>query len=453
MTKSPNPNEDPKFKQLCDALQAEMKRIKIPGASIGVWYEGQEHVAGFGKTSIEHPLRVTPDTLFQIGSNTKPMVATAAMRLAEMGKLDLDIPVKTYLPKLKLKDKNVQEKVTMRQLLNHTAGWEGDYFNDFGNGDDALEKMMSALTNLNQMTPLGEIWSYNNAAFYIAGRVIEVVTGKPFESAIKELVFEPLGMEMSFFYPDDILITHRFAIGHDLIEKKNKVSRPWAIPRASAPAGGVVATAHDMLTFARFHMGKGDGILKKSSLKAMQKATVATSGANKMGISWFIAEVDGIKIILHGGATNGQNSGFWFIPEKDFALVLLTNSSETRADRILNQALKIYFNTSIPEPGIHAKDATALEPFTGKYENIEEFIHLTLKGNELWLELEHKGGFPTPEAPPMPVPPPVRIGFSEDDKIIALDEPIKDARGEFLRASGGTLTWFRFMGRIHKKIQ
>jgi len=444
--------KDEKFKQLCEILLAEMKRIKIPGASIGVWHQGKELIAGFGKTSIEHPLPITAETLFQIGSNTKPMVATAVMRLVETGKLDLNNPVKTYLPELTLKDKNVQEKVTMRHLLNHTSGWEGDYFNDFGSGNDALEKMISAITDLNQMTTLGEIWSYNNAAFYIAGRVIEVLTRKPFEAALKELVFEPLGMDMSFFYPDDIMITHRFAIGHDLVNKKNKVARPWAIPRASAPAGGVVATAHDMLTFARFHMGNGNGLLKKSSIKEMQKPTVST-GNEQMGISWFVNDIEGTRVIFHGGATNGQNSGFWFIPKNDFALVLLTNSSETQTERIFTQALKIYFDLVKPPPRPLELPEEMLQALTGKYENIEVILTVSLKEGEMWVEYEHKGGFPTPDSPPLPVPPPMRIGLYETDKIITLDEPLKDRQGEFLRAPDGTLTWFRYGSRIHKKIQ
>jgi len=441
-----------KFKQLCEVLLAEMKRIKIPGASIGVWYKGKERIAGFGKTSIEHPLPVTPETLFQIGSNTKPMVATAVMRLVEAKKLNLDSPVKTYLPELRLKDKDAEEKVTMQQLLNHTAGWEGDYFNDFGTGNDALEKMIGALGSLNQMTPLGEVWSYNNAAFYIAGRVIEVLTGKPFETAIKELVFEPLGMDMSFFYPDDIMITHRFAVGHDLIKKKNKVARPWAIPRATAPAGGVITTAHDMLTFARFHMGNGNNLLKKTSIKTMQKPTIST-GNEQMGISWFVNDIEDTRVIYHGGATNGQNSGFWFIPENEFALVLLTNSSETQAERIFKQALNIYFDIVEPTPTPLDLPVDALKALTGKYENIEIILTVSLKEHELWLAYEHKGGFPTPDSPPLPVPPPMRIGIYDTDKIITLDEPLKDRRGEFMRTPEGTLTWFRFGSRIYKKIQ
>lgn len=245
--------KDPKFLKLCQTAVAEMRRLKIPGSSVGVYANGKETIAGFGKTSCEHPLPLTPETLFQIGSNTKPMVATAIMRLVESGSLDLDTPVKTYLPKLKLKNKAATEGVTIRHLLNHTAGWEGDYFNDFGWGDDLLRKMVASLSKLNQMTPLGEIWSYNNAAFYILGYLIEVITGKPFHAAMRELVFEPLGMSMSAFFPDDRIVTGRYAVGHDLIKKRVRVSRPWNIPRAEEPAGGVLAPAHDLLTFALPH--------------------------------------------------------------------------------------------------------------------------------------------------------------------------------------------------------
>lgn len=447
---------DRKIKLLCEFAISEMRRLKIPGSVIGLYMDGKEHIIGLGKTSIEHPLHVTPETLFQIGSNTKPMVATAIMHLVEKGKLDLDTPVKTYLPKLKLKDKVVAETVTLRHLLNHTAGWEGDYFNDFGTGDNALEKMIAALSHLNQMTPLGEIWSYNNAAFYIAGRVLEVITEKPFEAAIKELVFSPLGMEMSFFYPDDVLLTHRFAVGHELIEKKNRVALPWAIPRASAPAGGVVSTAHDMLTFARFHMGESTAnttVLKTKSIKQMQKASVKASGNYHVGISWFLSMAGGLKVVSHGGATNGQHAGLWFVPEKNFALTWMTNSDEANTDTLFIEALKLFFEISAPidEPIELSEDV--LQTFIGKYENIEFILTVSLKEGELWLTTEHKGGFPTPDSPPMPVPPPMRIAPYAPDKIITLDEPLKNHHGEFLCESDGTLTWFRYGWRIHKKVQ
>jgi CubicO group peptidase (beta-lactamase class C family) len=117
--------------------------------------------------------------------------------------------------------------------------------------------MVRDIAKLEQVTPLGEYWSYNNAGFNLAGRVIEAVTGKPFEQVAKEMILDPLGMDMSFYFPDDIMITHRFVVGHYTEDKKVKVSRPWAIGRAGAPVGGVVSTVKDLLTYARFHMGDG----------------------------------------------------------------------------------------------------------------------------------------------------------------------------------------------------
>ena len=107
-----------------------MEETQTPGVAVGLLHEGEEHVAGFGVTSLENPLEVTPDTLFQIGSITKTFTGTAAMRLVERGELDLDAPVRTYLPGLKLSDEDVAARVTMRHLLTHTGGWIGDYFDD-----------------------------------------------------------------------------------------------------------------------------------------------------------------------------------------------------------------------------------------------------------------------------------------------------------------------------------
>ena len=136
---------DQKFKELCETLLGEMKRLKIPGIAVGVFHDGNEHTAGFGVTSVENQLPVTPDTLFQTGSISKTFTGTIMMRLVEAGQVALDAPVRRYLPKLELSDEAVAERVTIRHLLTHTGGWVGDYFNDFGDGDDALDKMVSSI--------------------------------------------------------------------------------------------------------------------------------------------------------------------------------------------------------------------------------------------------------------------------------------------------------------------
>src|SRR5262249_15197859 len=146
-------------------------------------------------TNVNHPATVAADTLFQIGSITKTMTATIVMRLVEMGKLDLGTPIRAYLPDLRLSDEAGAARRTMRHLLTHVGGWEGDYliFADTGRGDDALARFIAKMEGAPQLTPLGEVWAYNNAGFYIAGRVIEAVTGQSYEMAAKKLQLVPLG--------------------------------------------------------------------------------------------------------------------------------------------------------------------------------------------------------------------------------------------------------------------
>ena len=153
------------FTGICDRIPDAMARHKVPGVALGIVCEGREFIKGFGVTNIRHPMPVDEKTLFQIGSTTKTFTATAVMRLVEAGKLALDEPILTYLPDFKMRDPEVTARVTMRHLLTHTGGWEGDFFPDTGNGDDALARYVKLMANLPQLTPLGTILSYNNAAF------------------------------------------------------------------------------------------------------------------------------------------------------------------------------------------------------------------------------------------------------------------------------------------------
>src|SRR5215212_3998341 len=321
--------KEPKFKKIAQKIVSEMKRLHVPGVSIGIWHKGKEYSAGFGITSVEHALPVTADTLFQTGSISKTFTGTLLMMLVEQGKVDLDAPVRKYVQDFKVKDKNVSKTVTVRHLLTHMGGWVGDYFNDFGNGDDALEKMVKDIAKMPQVQPLGTIWSYNNTGFNVASRIIEVVTKKPYEQAMQEMLLDPIGLDMTFFYPSDVLLTHRFVVGH-YVEKGNvKVARPWAIGRAGNGVGGVVSTVRDLLKYARFHMSNGKkNIISGKSLKAMRVPQADAGPRGLMGITWFIRKVGDLTTYSHGGATNGQQALFCFIPEKDFALAILTNSED-----------------------------------------------------------------------------------------------------------------------------
>ncbi len=450
---------DPKFQWVCENISSEMKRLKVPGAALGVYHDGKEFSAGFGRTSVENPLRVTPDTLFQVGSISKTFTGTILMRLVEQGLLDLDTPIRKILPKFKMSDPEVEKKLTTRHLLTHTGGWIGDYFDSFGDGNDALQKMVKRIRKLPQVTPLGGPWSYNNTGFNIAGRVIEVLTDKPYEQAAQELIFDPLGLKMTFFFPSDILITHRFVVGHQKIGRKAKVARPWAIGRAGNCVGGVVSTVRDLLTYARFHMGNGENaqgqpVMKRESLEAMRVEQADAGGRGKMGLTWFIRKADNLTIYSHGGATHGQQAMFHFIPQENFAVALLTNSDEggIMTDNLLKWVLEAYFDASIPVPQPLQKSESELAEFTGHYELPLSAFDLIAQDGCLVKKDIPRGGFPTPNTPPGPPEPDVRLAFYETDRVVGLDEPRKGALCEFLRDMDGNVRLMRIGGRLHPKI-
>ena len=171
---------DPDFRALDAKIQAGMARYGIPGVAVGVLAQGREYVRGYGVTNVDYPVPVDGDTLFRIASTTKTVTGTAVMRLVEQGKLDLDTPVRTYLPDFQTFDPAVAPRVTLRQLLNHSAGWVGDDFEDTGRWHDALTRYVAGMARLPQVTPLGTAFHYNNAALVLAGHVLEVVVGQPY---------------------------------------------------------------------------------------------------------------------------------------------------------------------------------------------------------------------------------------------------------------------------------
>ena len=160
-----------KLTEIQSLLDALARQHKVPGASLGI-YAGDEFVEfATGVTNINTNVPVTPNTLFQIGSNTKVYTTTLVMQLVDQGKVDLDAPAKKYVPELKLTDSAAEKAITVRMLLTHLSGIEGDYFDDFGRGDDGLAKYVESFATLGQIYSPGEMWSYCNSGFCLAGLI------------------------------------------------------------------------------------------------------------------------------------------------------------------------------------------------------------------------------------------------------------------------------------------
>jgi len=322
----------------------------VPGAAFGVLRLDDDHDDGTGArlelaTGVLHlgtGVPVTPDALFQVGSITKVWTTTLVMRLVDEGLLDLDAPVVERLPAFAVADGDAAAGITLRHLLTHTSGFDGDTFTDTGRGDDCLRAFVAVLTDSRQLFAPGTAWSYNNAAFVVAGRLVETVTGGTWDAALRERVIEPLRLGRTVTLPEEVLL-HGAALGHIDDADGRPVPAPvWALPRSCGPAGTVTSTVGDQLTFAAAHLRGGvlDGgrLLSADSAAAMtsqQVARVDTAGqedASSWGLGWALGTWGGARVVGHNGNTIGQSAFLRLLPEHGLATVLLTNGG--RADQL-----------------------------------------------------------------------------------------------------------------------
>ena len=266
-------------------VEATAATFGIPGVAVGVWADGREDYACHGMTSVDNPLPVDRDTLYVLGSVTKTYTATALMRLAAAGQVELDAPVRRYVPELVLADERTAAEVTVLNLLNHTSGLGWDILTDTGEGDDALARFVPKLAELELVAPLGARASYSQAGYSLLGRVIEKVAGMPYEKAMASLVFDPLGLSHSFFAPVDVM-TRRFAVGHNRGEDGTMpVAWLWRGPRYRNAGGGLASSVADQLRWARFHLGdgraqSGSRILPAEMLHRMKEPTAELRGSS-----------------------------------------------------------------------------------------------------------------------------------------------------------------------------
>ena len=430
-----------------------MERFHVPGVAVGIWRDGKEELGGWGVTNVDHPLAVDADTLFQIASVTKTMTATVIMRLVEQGAISLDAPIRTYLPSFTLKDQGAAKRATVKHLVTHMGGWLGDSFADHGNGDDALERYVEGMAELEQLTPLGEIWHYSNSSFTVLGRIIEVVTGKTYEQATRELLFKPLGMDHSVFNAGEAIV-HRTSVGHQIRDEVPCVVTPWAFPRATTPVGGVVSTVRDLIRYARFHLGDGtapDGtrLLSKARLELMRTPQAKADLDRTVGIAWFLRDAQGVRLQYHGGVAIGQQGVLMLASDRNAAIAVETNS--VRGSLLHNEVTKWWQKEHL---GIEAPPPVYIELSRTRYAELAR--QYTAELSDAYLELSDTGLTYRSHShnklkndPPPQDPPPSRVAFTANDQFTLLDGPLKDTRGEFL-SDNGKVRWMRVGGRVYK---
>lgn len=440
-----------KFERVAERVDTWRGELGVPGATFGVHIGGATYSGGSGVTSSEHPLPVTDETLFQIGSITKTVTATLMLRLAEQGLLELDARVRTYLPQFRVRDDSVAESVTVRHLLTHMAGWTGDVFTDTGNNDDAMAEYVAQMEAFKQLAPLNHTFSYNNAAFAVAGRIIEVLTGMSYEDAVKEMIFEPLGMQRSYFFPHEVML-HRFAVGHQTGAAQSKVLSPWAIPRAMNAGGGVSCHIQDLLRYGAYHLGEGPPLLKRESFAEMHRPRVRSAPAiGHCGLAWMISDYDGKTAHWHTGGTNGQGAVLVVMPQLGLALGSMANGDKGHElnDRFRKAVLKAFADIEISAPQAIESTAAELAQYVEQYQGTMRTIELKMAEGRLFADIRFRGGLPSDrELADMP---PAEVALCGPDELLVLDGAFKGTRADFLRDEAGQVRYLRFGSRLNVK--
>ncbi|MBY8343406.1 beta-lactamase family protein [Streptomyces spinosirectus] len=323
-----------------EQLPALLDEYEVPGAAVAVDLGGEVADHGAGVLSLSTGVEANAETLFQIGSITKVWTATLVMQLVDEGLVELDAPIRGRLPEFRIADESAAAAITVRQLLNHTAGFEGDIFTDTGKDDDCVEKYVAGLGDVPQLFAPGELFSYNNAGYCVLGRLVEVVRGKPYGACLRDHLFTPLGLTHAAHGADEAIL-YRAAVGH-LPPSPGEPLQPapvWNIAPSNSPAGSLLAMRpRDLLAFARMHLNDGTAdngnvVLSEATAKAMREREVELPRLGVMGdawgLGWEIFDGEDTGLIGHDGSTIGQSAFMRLVPEHDLAIALLTNGGNT----------------------------------------------------------------------------------------------------------------------------
>lgn len=377
-----------------------LKRFNVPGAVFARVEGKRQDIITAGVLNLRTGAPVSHDSLFQIGSITKAYTATLVHQLADEGKLDIEDKIYIHLPKFAAVAGERYAEVTLRQLLNHTSGIDGDCFVDTGRGDECIGNFEDVAAKLFPLHQPGEMFSYCNTGYVLAGRIVEKITGQYWRGALQTRILQPLDASRTLVLPEAIM-RHSFAVGHQggANGAGMQVIDPLLLPRSNEPAGSTPwSDMAGLLAFARCHWAEGlcahgNRLISKEAARLMCRWDIdcpSHEPFSAWGPGWALFDWEDQRFFGHDGLTRGQAAFLRIKPDTGLILAMFANGGDMRglfmemAGRALGKGPGFAPSHKFPPPSFSGP----LENYVGVYSKFSDALRLTLRSEGLHLQVE-----------------------------------------------------------------
>lgn len=352
---------------------------RVPGYLAGVYQGGEQAIVSHGVANAATGAPMGDNTGFLFGSITKVMTTTLVLQQVEGGAVDLDERVVTYLPEFKLTTPGAAEEIRVRDLLTYTNGIDADLFFPEGCGREAMRVYLAELgKHCGAFFRPGEYVGGGEGGMNVAGRLLEVVTGTPYNDLLKRDLFAAAGMDGSCTSAEEAILRDT-AVGHfpDPATMGARRTAMFKLPDTWASAGATpIGTIHDLLAFARTHLSGGVSpagrrVIATESVERMQSAThdLGTPNVPPIGLGWLLSPYGKTTVVCFSGASPGGVAVLYLVPEHDFAFAAFSNDMRGIAlhDQLLFWLLREQLRVDVADLISQTSPVSDLTPYQGTY--------------------------------------------------------------------------------------
>lgn len=404
---------DKRLTDVLDRLPADLDRWHAPGLELAAVRGGEPVVAtGIGSASLDPTTPVGAQTLFHHGSCGKAYTALLAVLLAENGQLDLDVPVRTYVPELRLPDPVVAERATVRDLLSHRSGLARNDLAWILNPSWSGADLVTHLAHLPLCGDLRGQWQYSNFGYALTGLAMERVTGSDFADLVHKHVVDATGQGHTWAAPrigDEGATAEPYVLRDGAAVK----TTPRAMP-VMAPAGGIVSCAEDSVQWLLVQLGHGPidpDVVRRTHHLQIPVPPEATEMFPELrlygyAMGWMVATFRGRRLLWHSGGIDGYSTYAVLLPDDDVGVLASTNLHMTQtltlavvldvADALIGETAgefwtdRLFVTPEVPAPAPRDGEPTPsthpLTAYIGTFSNAG-YGDLTVSPTSVGLEL------------------------------------------------------------------